>query len=279
MNSLSQKLKKTELDILVSFIRACEELDLRYYVLGGTLLGAVRHRGFIPWDDDIDVGMPRADYEIFLREGQKYLEAPYFLQTFRTDPQYTLNFAKIRNSSTTFMETSLRGRNLNHGVYIDIFPLDFYPDDPGTERRLRRKNWFLAGRLAADFFYAKKLPARSRMKHLLCKLRHPSVEKVLRMREDLFRSVEAGSRLVNHCGAWGDREIMPIQWFGEGCELEFEGLKVRAPKQWHSCLTQLYGDYMTPPPPEKRIGHHYCDVIDLDRPYTNYMNGSCTARK
>ena len=271
MNELSQKLKKAELDIFVRFLRVCEQLDLQYYVLGGTLLGAVRHQGFIPWDDDIDVGMPRADYEVFLREGQKYLEEPYFLQTFRTDPQFTANFAKIRSSNTTFMETSLRGRKMNHGIYIDIFPLDFYPDDPRTERQLRLKNWLLSGRIDAGFYYSQKLPLKTRMRHLVCTVLHPSVEKTLRARDALHRSVTAGSRITNHCGAWGDKEIIPAQWYGEGCELEFEGLKVRAPKDWHKWLTQVYGDYMQLPPPEQRVGHHYCDVIDLEKPYTEYL--------
>lgn len=271
MNELSRELKKVELDILVQFLRVCDALDLRYFVVGGTLLGAVRHQGFIPWDDDIDVAMPREDYEIFLREGQKYLEDPYFLQTFRTDPQFTVNFAKIRNSNTTFQETSLRGRRMNHGVYIDVFPLDNYPDDPKQERRLRRKNWFLSGRLDASFFYDKKLPLRSRAKHLLCRLRHPSLTGALRKRDVLLRSVGKSARIVNYCGAWGDKEIMPAAWYTESCELTFEGLKVRAPKYWHEWLTHMYGDYMQLPPPEKRQGHHYCDVIDLHKSYDAYL--------
>lgn len=271
MNSVTRELKKIELDTFIRFQQVCQALGLRYYIIGGTLLGAVRHKGFIPWDDDIDVGMPREDYEIFLREGQKHLEEPYFLQTFRTDPGFTANFAKIRNSNTTFVETSLRGRKMNHGVYIDIFPLDFYPDDPRVERKLRRKNWFLSGRIAATFYCSGKLPLKSRIKHLVCTVLHPSVEKSLQEREDLFRSVTAGTRIANHCGAWGNREIVPAQWYREGCELEFEGLKVRAPKDYHNWLTRVYGDYMQLPPPEKRKGHHYCDVIDLTRPYTEYI--------
>lgn len=270
MNGVTRELKKAELDIFARFLQVCEKMNLRYYILGGTLLGAVRHQGFIPWDDDIDVGMPREDYEIFLREGQKHLEAPYFLQTFRTDPEFTANFAKIRNSNTTFVETSLRGRKMNHGVYIDVFPLDFYPDDPQTERNLRRKNWFLTGRIAATFYYSDKLPLKSRLKHLACKMLCPSVEKALQTRDDLFRSVTAGSRIVNHCGAWGDREVVPTEWYADGCELEFEGLKVKGPKEYDKWLVQVYGDYMQLPPVEKRIGHHYCDIVDLHKSYTEY---------
>ncbi|MBQ7230958.1 MAG: LicD family protein [Oscillospiraceae bacterium] len=271
MNRLLQELKRVELDILARFIQVCQQLDLRYYILQGTLLGAVRHQGFIPWDDDIDVGMPRADYEIFLREGQKLLGEPYFVQTFLTDPPFTANFAKIRNSNTTFVETSLRGRVMNHGVYMDIFPLDFYPDDPRTEKNLRRKNWFLNGRITATFYFSEKLPLKSRVKHIACTILHPSVEKALQARDALFRSVTAGSRIANHCSPWRSREIVPAEWYGEGCELEFEGLKVRAPKEYDKWLTQVYGDYMQLPPPEKRKGHHYYDVIDLEKPYTEYI--------
>ena len=271
MNHLSRELKRIEMDILAQFLRICGELNLRYYIIGGTLLGAVRHRGFIPWDDDIDVGMPRADYEVFLREGQKYLGNPYFLQTYLTDPEFTVNFAKIRNTNTTFLETSLRGRHMNHGVYIDIFPLDFYPDDRRTEKKLRLKNWFYSGRIAATFYYNQPLPLHSRVKHFACRLVHPSVSSVLQAREELFCFVKNGSRVVNHCGAWGDKEIMPSQWYGEGCELEFEGLKVTGPKDYHNYLTQMYGDYMKLPPEEERKGHHYCDVIDLAKPYTEYI--------
>ena len=124
INTYNERLKAIELDILKAFIDVCKKNSLNYYLLGGSCLGAVRHHGIIPWDDDIDVGLLRADYNKFMEVGQKYLPEHYFLQNYRTDPEYYVNFAKIRDSRTTFIESSLKNLHINHGVYIDVFPLD-----------------------------------------------------------------------------------------------------------------------------------------------------------
>ena len=116
----SKKLQLIELDIFKSFLMVCKKLDLKYFLAGGTLLGAIRHNGFIPWDDDIDVIMPREDYEKFLEKGQALLEKKYFIQNYKTDPEFVLNFTKIRNSETTFIEKTSKNRNINHGIYIEI---------------------------------------------------------------------------------------------------------------------------------------------------------------
>lgn len=123
------ELKKCQLEMLKAFAAVCEKLGISYFLDGGTLLGAVRHKGFIPWDDDIDVGMLRADYERFFAEGQALLPEHYFIQNISTDPQYTANFAKMRDSRTTYIETTLGRKRINHGVFIDIFVLDYYPEN------------------------------------------------------------------------------------------------------------------------------------------------------
>ena len=138
-----KRLQLVELDILKEFIRVCNELNVKYFLDSGTLLGCIRHGGFIPWDDDIDVSMPREDYEIFLKEGQKLLKNKYFLQTYKTDPEYTMGFAKIRNSETTFIESSVKNLKINHGVYIDIFPLDGYNDKNKIRNFLNKKAFVL----------------------------------------------------------------------------------------------------------------------------------------
>lgn len=262
------ELKTVELELLKEFLRVCEKLDLNYYVLGGTLLGAVRHKGFIPWDDDIDVGMPRADYEKFVACGQEYLPDNYFVQTFITDPGYPANFAKIRNSETTFIETSVSGCDMNHGVYIDVFPLDYYPEKNIFSFEI--KKLLLTLRVSTAFTKG-KMKIRTRIVRLVSCVLYPSHKKALVRREKMFKSVPKSGLILNNCGAWGRKEIMPLEWYLEGCELEFEGLVVKGPKEYDKYLSQLYGNYMQPPPPEKRVGHHYADVIDLKKPYTCYV--------
>jgi len=124
-----KKMQKLELQALEEFISLCQNLGLTYYLLGGTMLGAVRHKGFIPWDDDIDVGMPRKDYDTFVNQAQKYISSNYYVQTHKSDPEYPFNFAKIRINNTTYIESKLASKSMNHGIYIDVFPLDVYPDN------------------------------------------------------------------------------------------------------------------------------------------------------
>ncbi len=266
-----EKLKKIELDMLINFVEVCNKLKLKYYLLGGTLLGAVRHKGFIPWDDDIDIGMPRKDYDIFMCKGQELLRENLFLQNIDTDKEYYLNFAKIRNSETTFVESSYRHHRINHGVYIDIFPLDYFPDDENQRKVFRRKNSMYNLRIAAEFYLPNTKTVKFKIATLLLKIVFPTAMKISRKRERLFKSVEKSSYLANYCGAWGAREIVPKDWYGEGTELCFEGIKVTAPKEYDKWLTQVYGDYMQLPPVEKQKGHHFVEVIDLEKSYREYM--------
>ena len=262
-----RRLKDIELDLLRQFISVCRELDLTYYVLGGTLLGAVRHQGFIPWDDDIDVGMPRKDYEILLRLGQQHLPADYFLQSFESDPEYPANFAKLRKSTTTFVESSMKNCSINHGIYIDIFPLDYYPDQ--KEKIFDAKKLMMTLRISDAFSTSGMKPA-TKLLRLFSRILYPTISGAVKKREALFTSVTDGCRIANHCGAWGKKEIMPAQWYGQPVQLNFEGICVNAPGCYHQWLTQVYGDYMQLPPEEKRVPHHFVAAFDTETPYTNY---------
>lgn len=263
-------LQMVELIMFKHFINVCDQLNLNYYLIGGTLIGAVRHKGFIPWDDDIDVCMLRKDYDIFLKEAPRYLDKKYFLQTYETDEDYFQCFAKIRNNETAFIEKSVKTLNMNHGVFIDIFPLDNYYNYNFVKVRLLRralynkyfsKNESLKKRIkanVADFFYGKKT------KKELCR----KIEKIYKKannRESL--------KVVNYNGAWGiKRETYMYEDFSDYKLVDFEKIKVKIPIGYDRVLSQTYGDYMKLPPSEKRISHHFSEIIDIRNSYKKYLN-------
>ncbi len=264
-------LKAIELEILKAFVQVCDKLKLKYYLLEGTLLGAVRHKGFIPWDDDIDVGMPREDYERFMLEGQRYLPEWYFVQNLRSEKDYRANFAKIRDSRTTFIETSVRHCNINHGIYIDIFPLDYCFENEEKQKKIARRQLLMNVRIASGFYSPnKRVSPKLKIMRMLSRLKYPTIRSALLAREKLIQSLPQSGFYANYCSAWHLKEHIPSSWFGKGTLLEFEGLQVRCPLEYDKWLTKVYGDYMQLPPEEKRITHHYADVIDTEKSYTYY---------
>ena len=265
-----QQLKDCERDMLAAFVAVCEKHNIKYSLQGGTLLGAVRHRGFIPWDDDVDVSLPRKEYERFIAVAQKEFPSYYFLQTKDTDPEYPNNFAKIRDSRTTFIETSARYLKINHGAYIDIFPIDYYPD--GFKAKMFEiKKKLLTWRIN-KVFYMPHMGIKSKIATVISCILYPSLRKAIEKREKLFSSVPESNRVVNNSGAWLSKEIIPREWLEETTEMTFEGIKVQASAEYHKWLSFVYGDYMQLPPEKARKGHHYTDVFDMEKPYTEYLN-------
>ncbi len=247
-----KKLQQIELKMLEVFIKICDEEKLHYYLLGGTLLGAVRHKGFIPWDDDIDVGMPRVDYERFLLCASKYLPKEYFLQTYKTDKEYPYPFAKIRDNRTLYKERLLSKLKINHGVWIDIFPLDFCSPHTKILYLLRK---IILQRTACRF--VRKMNPLKAIAQVFSYIVCPSWEKSIKWQDRLIQSQKSNTTmLANFCGSWGRKENVPTEWYGEGTDLSFEHLKVKGPAKYHNWLTNVYGDYMKLPPEEKRIIKH-----------------------
>lgn len=260
-------LQDAELSMLKEFISVCEKHGLKYYLIGGTCLGAIRHGGFIPWDDDIDVALPREYYEKFIKIAEPSLPEYYFLQTFETDKEYPNCFAKIRDSRTTFIESSVKNLKINHGAYIDIFPLDYYPEKNGKIFEL--KVFIAKARLSAVFSSTTSLKMRA--VQLLAKILHPSFIKTLHSLNSFVKSFSKADYYVNAFGTTGRPKKIPIECFGDGTSVKFEGIDAIVPSDYKNYLEIIYGDYMTPPPPEKQICHHFAEVIDIDKPYTSYI--------
>lgn len=266
------RIKQIETEMLKHFVDICKELNLKYYVWGGTLLGAVRHKGFIPWDDDIDVGMPRKDYNIFMEKAKAFLPEYYFLQNYITDPEYTLGYAKLRDSRTAYIETAFnKKKNMNHGMFIDIFPLDYYPNLKLRQFIYDKRMTVYNKRLRDSLNIVHSTQLKFRLYTKIAAFLLPDEHIACEKRDALMSSVKSSNTLANICGAWGKKEYMPIEWIGNGTLLEFEGMKVVAPEYYDKCLTQVYGDYMTLPPVEKRKSHHNVDVVDFDNSYKNYI--------
>lgn len=265
-----EKLKIIELNLFREFIRICNKYQLKWFALGGTCLGAVRHQGFIPWDDDIDVGMPRDQYEKFLQVAPSEIPSSYFVQSYISDREFPANFAKLRDSNTTFIEASLSSFNINHGVYIDIFPLDGYR----KSMLFNFLNALYSRRIRYAFnndYHNEGITASIKRKIIMAIL--PSLQSTVRKREKILSQFDyyLSDRIANYCGAWGKKEIVSNKCFGNGVQGFFEGIKINLPADYDLYLTSLYGDYMKLPPVEYRVTHHYTKVVDLNHPYTNYI--------
>ena len=267
------ELQQKEFELLQELVRVCDELGLTYYLVCGSALGAAKYKGFIPWDDDMDVGLPRPDYEIFCQKAQELLPKGIFLQNNQTDPQYPLIYSKLRNSNTTFVEKSVSTRNMNHGIYIDVFPLDGYPNDPAQASRVEaeKKRYKLSLLCCLNFkgsWKTKLLIAAERFMQLDKK---PS-RFVKRLERHISRYPIADSALWCNHGNWQGRlEYAPREQYGAGQWAEFEGLKVRIPERYDEYLTQKYGDWRADLPDDQKEGHHYHLICDTTRSYKDYI--------
>ncbi len=275
--STLRELQQLELEILKTFIDICTKLKLRWFAQGGTVLGAVRHQGFIPWDDDIDVAMPRKDYEIFLKEAPDYLPAHLFLQTYKTDPGYLRAFAKIRNSNTTFIETACKNIDMNHGIYIDVFPLDGYSNSTISDITYKFKKIVYDSKIDEGFYYPTP-PVITRKNKCIRPIanilnRHRSLSEAVELKDKLVQRFDYDKceTVGNLLGAWFYREIVPKSFYGEGVTHSFENIDIIIPSQYDLYLSHMYGDYMKLPSEKEQVTHHPCEVIDLHNPYQQYL--------
>ena len=256
--------QKTELEILLCFDEVCQKNNLCYGIDYGTLLGAVRHGGFIPWDDDIDVTMPYKDYKKFLNIAEESFDENYFVQTRDTDPNYTTWFAKIRKNGTKYIQFHSKDIKMNHGVWIDIFPFFLMPNDKKKRKRYVKR--------------CLRLISIMNLKYIPCRFAYPEnslswkakdftrkcIHYILKIIPDSLIDKKVEKEFTRY------EDTDPSEkyyWFGGRTEplreeelfpyneIEFEGYMFKCPNKVEDVLTKRYGDYMKLPPKEERVGH------------------------
>jgi len=265
-------LQKEVLSILCAFLKVCKELNLRYFVVNGSALGAVKYGGFIPWDDDVDVAMPRSDYEIFCAKAQELLPSHIFLQNYRTEKDFHLIYSKLRNSNTTFIEKSIAHLNINHGLYIDVFPLDGCPDDIKEKKALKRKLKLLSWKQFCALKGQREIKVILRNSFFRMLGYHRKTSYVLTQTEYLISGY--GENTSNWCN-YGDRQgkcCVPRDYYGNGAEACFEGIAVTVPAKTDAYLTYKYGAWHLDPEESSKKTHHETVVCDLNTSYKEHLN-------
>lgn len=268
-----RRLQLLQLDILKEVKRVCDEHNLTFYIMNGTCLGAIRHKGAIPWDDDIDIGMYVADFDKFVTL-QKELDNKYFIQTIDTDPEFCTMIARVRMQGTTIIEKDFEDCDINHGVFIDIYPLFSYPTNPISERILSWKSLvyrlLLAGRPPKNHgILAKKIG-----NIILRVYSGTKRDKYIRGFHQKLRNGDTRSRYVAFLYGMDVHLFRTIKyertWFGKPTMVQYENTTMPAPTDWDSYLKIRYNDYMKLPPVDKRSSYHSFEFVDLDNSYERY---------
>ena len=263
------EIKARELAIMCKVREFCEERGLTYYLAYGTLIGAVRHGGFIPWDDDVDLIMFRGDYDILMREFNIGRTDALRAKCPENDPDYCHNMGKIVDESTVLIEKNRLRDSL--GLYIDIFAFDYLPEDDAQRAKILRRQQFLRDqyrRTNEDPNEQKNPVKRLALRANKLALRLLPGNLLARKMNDVAFGATRGRRTAI-CGeltSYMCREgsIFRTEWFDETFELPFEGELFTAKKNYDVILRQTYGDYMTLPPEEKRHLEHGFTVYQKD---------------
>ena len=278
---ISPEMKKVwavELDLLAEVQRVCQKHDIQYFADGGTLLGTVRHHGMIPWDDDIDLGMLRPEYERFCQIAPSEFQSPYFFQTEETDPGSLRGHIQIRNSETTgilFGELPQR-KPFNQGIFIDIFPFDQVPDDLAEQEQFlhnvaRKKTLYWSLDTILNYYTPAKHAWKRPIKYLLSRLLpKSSIGIAYRAFQREVRKYEQtdchyiGDIIMDHT----PKKMYPKEWLSRMIEMDFEFLRLPVPIGNAEMLATHYGDWQTF---VKGTSDHGGVKFDTDCSYKQYL--------
>lgn len=259
--------------VLAEIDRVCAILGVRYTAYGGTAIGAVRHQGFIPWDDDVDVLMTRADYERFLAEAPSVLPDGYQIDNTRTRPEYPFMFTKLGLKGTLLVPDFGKGSAYRMPISLDILPLDNMPDDVRAFRRVSRKTW-LWGRLlylqGTPTPYLIGITGAKRMAiHTVTAAIHVGLRLMRATPRSLQARWEKAARSYEHATTKRMTDFSmrdPENWavtmddLYPPLELPFENITVKVARNYDAMMRRSYGDYMELPPVEQRRNHKPCEI-------------------
>ncbi len=267
------ELQKKLIEMLEYFHALCEKEGLRYYLLGGTALGAARHGGFIPWDDDIDVGMPRGDYERLRKLSGERDFGKFCFEYPSERKDFVYPYGKMYDMTTTLVESTRY--KTKRGIFIDIFPLDAsgdtYEQSVENFRKIKRKVNLLSSMTCA---WRRGRALYKNLSTVAAKLIPGFIVCQEKLKADIDNTAkqldyDKCGYIANFFGNWGEKEIAEKGWFGTPTLCDFDGIKAFGPENIDAYLTALYGDWRTPPPPEKQVTHHDFILLDLNTPYIN----------
>ena len=268
-----RRLQLTQLEMLKMVKAICEEHDISFSLYGGTLLGAVRHKAFIPWDDDLVICMARSEFSRFVQAWENKEPDGYYLQTIEKDEEFTQTFAKIRKKGTTFVQQGDLGLRYNKGIFIDIFILDKVPKNKCL-RLLQRGCGYL------NLLYSRKFPpydngALTRLLgSLLLKVVPKNRYRVVRafcVRQLAAYNKTDANYYIDSSTVKALKRYIPKSAVEEIVFLEFEGELFPCFSDWDNYLQQTYGNYMDLPPVEERVMAHSAICIDFERSYEEVL--------
>lgn len=262
-----RKMQLIQLEIFEDFDRVCRKNNIKYIMDAGTLLGAIRYGGFIPWDDDIDIRMLRSEYEKFCKIAADELSDNIYFQNYRNDSKYPWIYSKVRMKGTRAVRVGQEKVGMRDGVFIDIFPCDGVPSDPDEHKKHSKTAQFCRKVLYARVArYSKQKFYERLLWSFVCII----------PKKFIYRKVESLAKKYNEkncdkvgCIGWHapkDVNGFKMEYFTELTDLEFEGKMFLAPKDWDGFLRYSFGDdYMTPPPVDKQTTNSPLSYYDLGR--------------